>query len=332
MMAMKSQIIRNYCFCALFTALAALTGCQKDSETMQSAVPVNYELCVSSFTKGALINTGTSEEPLEVGGITEFRTAAFNGSTSVFNTASATPLVIETVSYADGAWKMPEGHIYYWPQKTTLTFYAYANLPSVTGAASVSIASDGSGQTLSYSAALLSSIDKQKDILLGYYSGKGNATGTAFISFSHPLAAVRFKCGELEHVTAVSSISIESAYASGTCTPVYSDAGVPTFTWNANGSTTVSQTATDGFAVSEDALLGETFILIPQSMTAQSSTVRVTVKLDDGTSRNFDYQLTSGSWAAGHVTEYTISIKDMAMRLIPKTLEDWDVVPGTLEW
>jgi len=214
--------------------------------------------------------------------------------------------------------------------KVNKKFYAYANLPSTSGAATVATAGSAN-QTLTYDISKVPTAASQTDILLGYYSGNGvkpthGTTHTDYvgwaapINFRHPLSAIRIKKGTVEGWTGtdkITEISIAGVYASGTCT----DNG--TFSWGSTaGSATVSMSATGGLAIGADSIIGETFFLIPQTFTASAITISVNLTVD-GTSYSPSATLSADEWKAGNYYTYTLNYTAGYPTVLSVKLANW---------
>ena len=293
-------------------AALALCGCQRDSLTPAGSA-IRYEVSVSDITtKGGLVNNNDnnnySDIPLE-DVLSPFKVAAYNGTNPVFTTSGLNPANVETVSFASSSWTMP--NTYYWPQNTELKFFAYANLP----AEGSSVAITSAGQTLTH--AMLSEVADQKDILLGYYQGRGVNGSTAKIRFQHPLTAVFFKFGNMGGET-ITSISLSGLAASGTVTM---DANGIIGDWNIDAYTAESsQSNSDGLTVDGTSnAIGDPFILIPQNLTTNS--VMLTVECKSGLT--LETTIESGEWKAQKTNWYTLNYCKGALA-ISAEIQDYD--------
>lgn len=252
-----------------------------------------------ALTRGTMYNTTGEDQPLEIysgidDGITaSFIAAAYDGNSAFFSPES------QTISYsaAETRW-LPQTN-YIWKDNQELTFYAY--VPStVNGSYVTGLNVSGSGIGFSYS--VPDAAAAQKDILLGYYKGMGDGTGTADIKFHHPLTAVRFRLGTFKGNVTIQSISLEGVHPSGT---VSFTAG--SSAWSGFGATKKNLTQDNlGFAANEanlDKQVGVPFIIIPQEFSSQSPvTIRV-VTTDDVT---YTARLATGGWQAGKSYTYLI--------------------------
>ena len=248
-------------------------------------------------TKGDLINDNDNGDlsnidlPSTIG---SFKVAAWTGTT-------ASIPAYTNVTYADGKWSTATSYL--WKKGETKTFVAYANLP----ASGSSIVSTSAGtQALTHT--VPTNVSDQKDILMGYYTGDGNGTGTAAITFYHPLTAVKVVAGEIEGIKSIKNISLSGVYASGTTTQ--SAAGT-TFTWsNTTATTTVSQTFSTPISIpvsGDDKQLGDAFLLIPQELTtAKTVTLTVTAVTSADKDIVLAAEIPAGNWLAGYTNAYTI--------------------------
>ena len=290
-MKMKRKTPYIFAMCAL-----ALAGCQ-ERIVPEEGLPIRFAISsAENVTKGELINTDGSDKALADKGVKSFKASAYNGSNALFSN--------QDVTYASGKWST--ANTYYWPQATSLTFLAYANLPE---GQTATIATTG----VSKAHTVPSEASAQKDILFGHYQGNGCGTGTAEIHFEHPLTAVRFLRGDIDASLVIKSISIKGVAASGTATMDSNG----TVSWSDLGAYThtVSQTKADGLG--EDGttkLIGEPFIIIPQDLAVNK--VRVNVTFTDGTM--FEASISSGEWQAGKTNTYTLNIDGSIVSLSPE--------------
>ena len=277
-------------FAATSSVLAALclTGCQKnelsgDKDFNDGTIKYTIDMGRSVSSKGELVNTTGSDQELQTYGIEEFPASAYNGSTPVFEN--------KAIKYTAGKWSTED--TYYWPQKTSLTFFAYANLP---GEQTATINNTGVSTTHTVPATAA----EQTDILFGYYNGNGGNTGTAEIHFEHPLTAVQFQRGEIDESLGIKSISLSGVAASGTAKMGLDG----TISWNGvtDFGKTVSQEKSDGLTVTAD-IVGEPFILIPQNPAGNNVTVKVT--FTDNVS--VEAVIAAGEWLAGKTNTYKLN-------------------------
>ncbi len=293
--------INNVVLIAL--SLIFCVGCDKDYKLVKSDDNrVSFDVRVSGVaeqaqTKGTLIDDNSSSS------IKSFKLISWKGSDPFYPATAGTSAEIE---YKDSKWQPSSGNSPQWPESGDVTFYAVANLPS-SGANWTNTNSSCASLSYTVPASALS----QNDILMGYYKGKGN-DGIAELTFYHPLTAVVFKKGVFSNVTTsitFKSISIEGVYSSGTATQSLDAGNKVSFTWDT--STSAAQTVTlapssGNLEVDDNDVIGEPFLLIPQSLSSDGSvtiTVNATV---DGVDAVFAKTLTSGEWQAGKINTYTL--------------------------
>ena len=243
-------------------------------------------------TRGELVNTtGNDNKALsDFSSIVDvFSAKAYDGSGAL--------MADQTVTWSDDSEVWTATPSEFWPKSTTLTFYAYANLP---GSQTATITKDGvsTAHTVPATAA------DQTDILFGHYEGDGGDTHTAAIRFEHPLTAVRFLRGEIDESLIIKSIELCGVAETGT---VAMDAE-GTITWSEVDAHdyTVSQEgdATTGLPVNgTTGLIGEPFIIIPQNLADESVMVSVTFTNGQIVVATLD----AGQWKAGYTNTYTIS-------------------------
>ena len=298
----------------------ALCGCQRDSLTPADSA-IRYEVSVADIaTKGELVNNNDNNysDIALVSALSPFYVAAYNGTSPVFTTSSLDPANVETVNYTSGSWTMT--NTYYWPQNTVLTFFAYGNLPEDENT-SVEITS--AGQTLTH--AMLSDVADQKDILLGYYQGRGENGNTAKIRFLHPLTSVFFKVGDMGDET-ITSISLSGLAASGT---VAMDANGIIGGWQdvADYTATSSQSNDSGLSVNSTTnVIGDPFILIPQNLATNA--VKLKVKCQSGVT--LETTIASGGWKAQKTNWYTLNYGSITNWTL--TVTPWDAgVSGNIQ-
>ena len=247
-------------------------------------------------TKGELVNTTGNDNKV----LSEFSSIVTEFVSEAYD-SEGTLMADQTVAWSatSGAWTATPAQ--YWPQATTLGFFAFANLPAEQTA---EIASTG----VSMSHSVPATAAEQTDILFGHYLGDGSNTGIAEIQFEHPLTAVRFLHGEIDEGLIIKSIELDGVAETGTATMDIDG----TVSWSDVGDHdyTVSQTGTEptGLALSSlegstAELIGETFIIIPQNLASESVTVTVTFT----TGQTVEATLDAGQWKAGYTNTYTIS-------------------------
>ena len=243
------------------------------------------------LTKGTLVNTTGSDKELQTYGIEEFPASAYNGTTPIFENKA-----IKYTAGTPGKWSTVD--TYYWPQRTSLTFFAYANLP---GEQTATINNTG----VSTSHTVPATAAEQTDVLFGYYNGNGGNTGTAEIHFEHPLTAVCFKYGTIEGNPDIKSIELTGVAQAGTAG--MSSNGTISWTGITSYGHAVSLSSETKLSVDETTkLIGEPFIIIPQQLAENN--VKVKVTFIDGTA--VEAVINSGVWQAGKTNTYTLKYEN----------------------
>jgi len=286
----------------------ALCGCRK--EGLGESYDITFSTQTAGMTKDAGQYTGSDLSTLG-----SFTVTGYDGSTKLIDD--------KTVNYTGGQWELndtPKA----WQEGHTLTFWAYANMPTWAGAS----VSGSSSMSLTISS-MPTTAASQWDPMYGYYSGTGNK-GNASIRFYHPLTAVSFRTGSLGeakyNVTGITGVTVKNVYKSGTAT--ISGATTPTVSWSpgldmidAAGSFT--GTGTSGHSAVP-------FLLIPQDLGSKNVLLEVEVSRSSGGPKTMYATIKSGSWEAGKVNVYTLDYVNNQMEAtLTVTLEDWGAVANT---
>lgn len=289
--------MKNTTYILTGLALAAVlsAGCGKqETADLGPGTPL-------SFGTAGEAEAATKADNRATAAVTEFTVTGFEGSKVWF---PETPANTST-TYSS----------YLWRSSVTHTFYAYTNLPA--SGATASIAS--TGVTLTYSAVPTAQADQQ-DILLGSYSGTGDE-GKATIQFYHPLTAVSFKVGTISNIAAITGITINGVYASGSVT-LGETSGTPDFNWTPGATQDgVNQTINVTDFTSGTAL-GDPFILIPQTTTS-GVTVEMAVTTTGGESRTVSGSLGSINWKHGKNNIYTVDYDGGHALKLSYGISDW---------
>lgn len=302
----------------LLSALAAamvLSSCGKESVEADGTA-LNGSGSALSFTanvearpliskdpdvKAALIN-GDGSEPVALSTGSEFYVAGWD-VTGEEGSETLTPAItpFEKVKYVTGStehvnmWITVNGSDdiieHRWKSGEKKLFYAYS------GAASGSASVEGA-TTDSPVLKVDCSLAAQTDVLMGYGKGDGKTgtemTGTASVSFRHPLAAVAFELGTIAapaDMFQVTGITLEGLYEEGTAEMDKTGA----ISWNGCGG---KGTLSGSF--------GDTFLAIPQTFTSDSSRVEISAKLGEKPLKLY-IRLKGDSWEAGKITKYRIN-------------------------
>lgn len=264
-------------------------------------LPFGYES--AAVTKGSLINgpdgaDGYTGSPIPLSD----SLSTFNVYACYTDDQSPVFAAADTVAtYRDSRWVM--GSAYYWPQTEMLDFYAYANLPSLDGAAVVSRDLSGRSQALTYT--VPSDTDDQTDILMALYTGTGTAGGEAEIRFVHPLTAVQFSRKEMPEMTGVTNITMSGVHYRGRATQTMDMPTVITWEMLEDHTTTVVQD-NDGkpFEV-HGKIDGDPFLLIPQNSLSGYVELSVTVVFN-GHNIPINAILYNMDWRTGKTYTYVI--------------------------
>lgn len=206
-----------------------------------------------------------------------------------------------------------------WINGAAHTFYGYANIPA--SGASASITKDG--VTLEYTD-FVPGVD-QKDAVLGVYYGDGDRTGTAAMTFYHPLACVQFKIGTISGVTKLTDVSIDGLFTAGSTTlkfstPVVDGVANPEWT-GTSGSGKVSLDGLNITSFTQNDNIGDSFFCIPSLLS--DAVIGATVEIN-GEPKALEARLGAGSLALGKVTNILISYENSPAGLsFTTTVSPW---------
>lgn len=290
-----------------------------------------YRLQPETYTKGTLVNTdGDNVDELDKfidASGDNFKVTVYNGTTPFIEAG--------TVKYADGSWV--NDPVAFWPQKTTLGFYAYANLPD--GNTTVEVDHTKHIQKIS-SHTVPQEASKQTDILIsGYEATDGGSNGEVELTFHHPLTAVQFKMSKslsedgkmADNVDGIESITIHGVYSQGTAEQANASPSV--FNWDTSDASYISVSQGEEGSIlplSDETtrIAGEPFILIPQEITSLHN-ISITVVLSiNGHGVPCNATLNTGSWEAGMTYTYVVGYSD---ELDFETSEDSPDEPSQVE-
>lgn len=265
---------------ALLFASCAKMGTNGDGN---DGAPLSF----SSRAEGTVEVKGT----LVSGAVTSFTAAGFDGGTPWFPETNVTT----SGTYTNYKWKSGKSY----------TFFGYVNVQPTVAEATIT----SSCVQLDYNAVPESAADQQ-DILLGYYSGNGGGEGKAEMKFFHPLASVQFKAGNITNVESITGISIDGLYSAGQTKllPANIDGSYATFEWEVvEDPVSVSQTTSVSKPFLSGSAIGDPFILIPQTLSEQSVTVKMTVTLSGNVTKIVSAELSTGAFVAGKTTAITVN-------------------------
>lgn len=252
-----------------------LPGCADRLEPSRTGDTVITIEAALGSTRATLING--------VDGLGAFKCSAYRqDGTAVFED--------KTVTKTDSRWVIQSDRRYWWKSGETLTFYAvYPQDQS-----GVVISKDG----IAISNYTVPAVAQQKDILLGSYSGTGNA-GVAPVTFVHALTALTVTKGDIESTipgfTKVNSITVDGLYAGGS---VSGWSGGSAVSWTGTG----SKSFTPAF--------GDVLTLVPQNLATKSVTVTVAYSAASGDG-TITATISSGVFAAGSKNNITVNYKSV---------------------
>lgn len=322
---MKHTII--YLAAGLLSAAAMLTSCDYRLDDDNSG-SIRFTAEAVSFaqpgvrTKATPVNTVSAFTDT----YTSFKVNAYKGTTAKFTGGTST--------YSNGEWNLTATDVKWWPDET-LDFYALAfpetTPPMITLVDEMVV--NPSTKTAIFDYTFSMGLDPATgedtpDIMFGYYSGTGTASGgkrIAPLTFYHPFAAVKFKAGADLVGATVNSITIRKVANGGTCTIAASNletAGNSAISWThdsghrdySNSYTAAAITAADQQIGTDD----QTFILIPQTLGA---TAKLEVSLtitDEGVSTDvtLEASLENVVLEAGKILTFTINYADISISVI----------------
>ena len=194
-------------------------------------------------------------------------------------------------------------NIYYWPGASlTFDFYTYspynANGLSLPGSPDIRI--------LNYT--VPTDVAQQQDLMLAVNNSvPGDNNAAVPLSFTHLLTAVNVVAGSQMIDGTIESISFSGLVDDGTFDMTKVAAG-----WELQNSDRVTYTVNPNVAINHQEgqnLLGEgnTFLLLPQTLSETVNAITVVVRNSDGTPRELTAPL-SGEWKMGTTNTYRISI------------------------
>jgi hypothetical protein len=322
MIDMKHTII--YLAAGLLSAAAMLTSCDYRLDDDNSG-SIRFTAEAVSFaqpgvrTKATPVNT----VPAFTDTYTSFKVNAYKGTTAKFTGGTST--------YSSGEWNLTATDVKWWPDET-LDFYALAfpetTPPMITLADEMVVIPSTKTAIFDYTFSPSASAtgENTPDIMFGYYSGTGIASGgkrIAPLTFYHPFAAVKFKAGADLVGATVNSITITNVANGGTCTIAASNlAGNSAISWTLDsGHINYSNSYTAAAITAADQQIGtddQTFILIPQTLGA---TAKLEVSLtitDEGVSTDvtLEASLENVVLEAGKILTFTINYADISISVI----------------
>ena len=207
---------------------------------------------------------------------------------------------------------------FYWTENN-IDFFAYRDLSDITPVHEIVYGSEEKKQaTFSYTVPKSSEGDTdatvQPDIMMAYTNcGKTDHDGTAPLSFTHALSAVKFQL-DVPMTGKIKTVTIEGIYGSGDC--VFNGE----YDWTTTGTTT-SYTQTFDLDITKEQMAGDnvidlqgtnkeaTFMLIPQTLTTNAKVTVVMEDSENGVTHTFSGIIGDGTakWEAGKTYTYIIS-------------------------
>jgi len=234
---------------------------------------------------------------------------------------------------------------YFWKKTGSsvdqMYFYAYTNIPADSVLAFWTSA-DRSYEKVTYKLDKCKQASNQKDMLFASarttgYTKEGYVGRFVTLNFKHPLAAVKFKKGNVEGWTSsdkITSIEISGVYSRRA---FVNQNGAITWRGDSDDSThyptTVSMSNSSGLSIAGDGIIGETFFLIPQNMSSpeHNITIKASVVVGGVTYSDVSCTLSSGEWTAGHFITYTLDISTGYTVELKATISDWGEIKTGVE-
>jgi len=290
-------------YCTPLVLMAAVTvSCNKESSPGVGENNITFSVAMAEEETKAGQYTGG-----DLSGLDEFKVTGYQNS-------EPSPVINNgTVKKHSSVWLL-EGDSVAWPEETTMTFWASANLPAWASVSSTSSAS----ATLKITAVPTNAAD-QWDPLVGYYSGPGDA-GNAKITFYHPMTAVKFKkIGTA--VDCIESVKLIGLYEKGTVNVTVSST-IPSYDWQSTRTGSIS--ASGSFVADSSAT---PFLLIPQNLSSVNVSMEINLMLS-GVKKTMFAKLDSGEWVAGYIYTYTLDYSP-AMDNLTVTLSNWEKITRT---
>lgn len=212
-------------------------------------------------------------------------------------------LYINNEQYTKSGNVFESQNIYYWPGASlTFDFYTYspynANGLSLPGSPDIRI--------LNYT--VPTDVAQQQDLMLAVNNSvPGDNNAAVPLSFTHLLTAVNVVAGSQMIDGTIESISFSGLVDDGTLDMTNIAAG-----WELQNLNRVTYTVNPNVAINHTEgqnLLGEgnTFLLLPQTLSDAENAITVVVRNSDGTQRELTAPL-SGEWKMGTTNTYRISI------------------------
>ena len=201
-------------------------------------------------------------------------------------------------------------NIYYWPGASlTFDFYTY----SPVAAPGLTIPNNADTYMMEY--VVPTDVSKQQDLMLAKNLGiKGDYNAAVPLAFTHLLTAVNVVAGEQMVDGTITKIEFTNLVGEGVIDMRDVNPANPTVSpWDTQGvSNNTAYTVNPGVVINHQAgqnLLGDgnTFLVLPQTLSAEYNKINVDVTASDGTVRHLQADLT-GEWKMGTTNTYRLSI------------------------
>lgn len=219
-------------------------------------------------------------------------------------------LYINNEQYTKSGNVFESQNIYYWPGASlTFDFYTYSPI----SAPGLTIPNNADTYMMEY--VVPTDVSKQQDLMLAKNLGiKGNYNAAVPLAFTHLLTAVNVVAGEQMVDGTITKIEFTNLVGEGTIDMRNVDPANPTVSpWDTQGvSNNTTYTVNPNVLIDHTAgqnLLGDvnTFLVLPQTLSAEFNSINVDVTASDGTVRHLSAKI-SGEWKMGTTNTYRLSI------------------------
>lgn len=272
-----------------------------DSLFLQASVTDGIEgACVgheNSQTRATPVATATFYDSFGV------LTSVYTGS---WNESSCRPQYMYNVEVTKASsWTTS----YYWPgSSSNIRFFAYA--PYNGTGISLSAATTVGTPTIGYT--VPAAVADQKDLLVAASAEMaGNTAVSAALTFKHALTAVRFVTGDVMLPGKITKITLKGVYGSASH-KMGSDS------WSGYGTTVnfsqTLSTETNGSADQEITPVGNTFMMLPQTLPSGASIEMVYKDNLTSTERTLTASIGGASWPIGKTVTYRISLSGVSIQ------------------
>ena len=213
----------------------------------------------------------------------------------------------------DGTWRFDTDVV--WPSGKS-DFFAIANTDNNTGVA----VSAGDNETPSLTYIVPTEVTDHKDVVVARSGVQEANTSLVPLNFQHVFTAVQFKFGEIKKAGQIHSISIEGIHLNGSLDLAYESASgfmaMNAWSYNDDGTATFSlplDNNTISSSNNNNASIGTldngfALMMIPQTLVGAK--LKIVYTPEGGSKITMEANLI-GTWAAGKVVTYTISIAEI---------------------